>query len=168
VQEIPKQWTKWLSLAELWYNTSFYSSLQCTPFKALYGMDLPPGILPQLKLTDHLDVLVILKERQLFTEMLKSHLAKAQNRMKIFAHNNRSDKSFQVGETILLKLQPYAQSYVVNRLFPKLAFQYFGPYEVVEKVGHTTYKLRLPDNSMIHHVFNVSQLVFENSARTKN
>jgi hypothetical protein len=62
VQETPKQWTKWLSLAETWYNTSLYSSLQCTPFKALYGMDLPPGILPQLKLTDHLDVIVILKE----------------------------------------------------------------------------------------------------------
>jgi hypothetical protein len=66
---------------------------------------------------------------------------------------------------VLLKLQPYAQSSVVNHPFPKinhpfpkLAFKYFGPYEVAEKVGQTTYKLKLSDNSMIHPVFHVSQL----------
>jgi hypothetical protein len=158
VQETPKQWTKWLPLAELWYNTSFHSSLHCTLFKALYGVDPPSGILPQLKLTDNSDVSVILKERQLFTEILKNQLAKAQNKMKIFADSNKSVRAFQVGEALLLKLQPYAQSSMVNCPFPKLAFKYFGPYEVLAKVGQTTYKLKLPDNSMIHDVFHVSQL----------
>lgn len=34
----PNQLFKWLSLAEWWYNTSFHSSLQTTPFHALCGM----------------------------------------------------------------------------------------------------------------------------------
>lgn len=28
----PQKWKSWLSLAELWYNTSFHSSLGCSPF----------------------------------------------------------------------------------------------------------------------------------------
>ena len=30
-------WSDWLSTVELWYNTNFHTSLQLTPFEALYG-----------------------------------------------------------------------------------------------------------------------------------
>jgi hypothetical protein len=83
VHSTPKHRLKWLPLAELWYNTSFQSSLNCTPFKALYGVDPSPGVLPSLKPAEHQDVADLLKERQWFVEMLKEHLAKARNRMKL-------------------------------------------------------------------------------------
>jgi hypothetical protein len=94
----------------------------------------------------------------MFIEMLKDQLSKAQNRMKVFADQKCTERSFQVGEHVLLKLQPYAQRSVVNKAFPKLAFKYFGSYEVLEKIGLAAYKLQLLASSAIHHVFHVSQL----------
>ena len=33
----PKMWSKWLPLAEYWYNTNFYTAFQTTSFEAVYG-----------------------------------------------------------------------------------------------------------------------------------
>jgi hypothetical protein len=111
-----------------------------------------------LKLSDHEDVSDILKERQLFNEMLKEQLKNAQNHMKLYADAKRSERAFQVGDKVLLKLQPYTQGSVVSRPYPKLAFKYFGPYTVLEKIGSVAYKIQLPDESKIHNVFYVSRL----------
>lgn len=45
----PRQWVKWLTLAEWWYNTNYHNSLKSTPFQALYGfppVQVPLGSLP--------------------------------------------------------------------------------------------------------------------------
>lgn len=40
----PNKWHSWLSLAGFWYNTSFHSSLNMSPYQSLYGIvpTLPP------------------------------------------------------------------------------------------------------------------------------
>jgi hypothetical protein len=55
-----------------------------------------------------------------------------------------------------LKLQPYAQSAVVN--CPKLSMKYFGSYMILSKIGNVAYKLELPANYQVHPVFHVSRL----------
>ncbi|GJY06575.1 retrotransposon-related protein [Tanacetum coccineum] len=39
--ERPKEWAKWLALAEYWYNTNYHTAINTTPFEAVYGQ--PPS-----------------------------------------------------------------------------------------------------------------------------
>jgi hypothetical protein len=63
-----------------------------------------------------------------------------------------------VDESVLLKLQPYAQTTVANHPRAKLAYKFYGPFKVVQRIGAVSYKLALPEDSRIHPVFHISQL----------
>jgi hypothetical protein len=153
VQDKPKQWRALLPLAELWYNSTFHTSLGCSPFKALYGHEPDLGALPAVE--EDSPVSGMLMDRAAQIEILKQRLTEAQNRMKMYADRKRSEREFQVGDMVLLK---HAQASVVNRPYPKLAYKYFGPYTVLEKIGQVAYRLALPAESKIHNVFHVSQI----------
>jgi hypothetical protein len=55
--------------------------------------------------------------------------------MKWQADNFRYERSFQVGEDVFLKLQPYVQSFLAPRANQKLPFKFFGPLKIIGKVG---------------------------------
>jgi hypothetical protein len=156
--QMATKWIQWLSLAEYWYNTSFHSALGTSPFEVLYGR--PPR---QFGITigstcSVPDLQSWLQERQLMQDLLRQHLERVRLRMKHQADKGRTERTFAVGDLVFLKLQPYIQSSVAPRAHHKLLFKYYGPYQVLERVGKVAYRLALPESSRIHPVIHVSQL----------
>ena len=50
------------------------------------------------------------------------------------------------------------QSSLADRANQKLAFKFFGPFRIIERIGSVAYRLEIPASSSIHPVFHVSQL----------
>ncbi|XP_077251451.1 uncharacterized protein LOC143890638 [Tasmannia lanceolata] len=78
--------------------------------------------------------------------------------MKMQADMHRTEREFEVGTWVYLRLQPYRQTSISLRRSLKLAPRFFGPFQIIERIGPVSYKLKLPDDSRIHPVFHVSCL----------
>lgn len=154
----PTKWCKWLSLAEYWYNTTFHSALNKSPFEVLYGYKPKHfGIQDGTSETTP-DLVQWLKEKEDMNKLVQQQLLRAQQRMKSQADKKRMERSFQVGDSVYLKLQPYVQTSIARRSNQKLSYKYFGPYKIQQRVGAVAYKLDLPQGSKIHPVVHVSLL----------
>jgi hypothetical protein len=68
------------------------------------------------------------------------------------------EKEFTIGDKVYLKLQPYIQSSVAPSGNQKLSYRFFGPFEIVARIGAVAYKQNLPEDAKIHPVIHVSQL----------
>ncbi|GJZ49463.1 putative reverse transcriptase domain-containing protein [Tanacetum coccineum] len=84
-------WHIHLSLAECSYNNSYYSSIQCALFEALYGRKYMSSVLSA--------------EKRLNT---------ARDRQKSYADNRRKLLEFEVEDQVLLKVSPWKGKYLVD------------------------------------------------------
>ena len=68
--------------------------------------------------------------------------------MKQQGNQHRSERSFDVGDWVFLRLQPYKQMSLKQAMKDnKLQSNYYGPYKVLQKIGTMDYKLELPASS---------------------
>lgn len=126
-----------------------------TPFQALYGRPLPHLVcFVSPTSIDSLDNMML--ERNAILDELQLKMARFQQIMCHYANKHRQYVSYQIGDSIYLKLQPYRQKSLASR--PNRKPPFFGPYTISQKIGPVAYKLKLPPTCLIHRVFHASQL----------
>lgn len=96
-------------------------------------------------------------QRQML-QLIRDNISRAQVRMRLQVNTHRTDQSFNEGDWVLLRLQPYQQLSVSGRGPPKLAKRYVGPFRVLRVIGAVAYELDLSAEAQVHPVFHVSKL----------
>nr|XP_028959268.1 uncharacterized protein LOC114825093 [Malus domestica] len=135
-------------------------------FQAVYGYP-PPSVtsyLPGSSAVHLVDLTLI--DRDTLLKQLRENMLIAQQRMRQQADKHQSERIFQIGDWVFLKLHPYRQTSVSKTHCPILALHYYGPFQVVARVGLVTYTLALPPQSRIHPTFHVSLLKPQVGAHT--
>ena len=94
-------------MAEFWYNTNHHSAINTTPYEVVYGQT-PPLHIPYVageSVVEAVDRSMLAREEAI--KMCKFHLKRAQDRMVNQANKHRSERVFDVGMWVYLKLQPH-------------------------------------------------------------
>lgn len=147
-QDKPTAWASYLGWAEFCHNTTYNETIRMTPFQALYGR-LPPTVPPFAPgSTKNQALEELLMERDELIRTLKANIRQAQARMKLKADAGRRELEFQIGDMVLVKLQPYRQSSVAGRKPPKLSKRYYGSFEITDRIGAVSYRLKLPQTEV--------------------
>ncbi|KAL5578044.1 hypothetical protein UlMin_019743 [Ulmus minor] len=135
-------WNRYLPLIEFSYNNSYQATIGMAPYEALYGRRSPEFV----------------EDTTQAVKKIQARMKSAQSRQKSYADKRQRPLEFQVGDSVFLKVSPFKGVIRFGKR-GKLNPRYIGPYEILERVGKTAYRLALPPNlASVHNVFHVSML----------
>ncbi|RVW65013.1 hypothetical protein CK203_062551 [Vitis vinifera] len=128
------------------------------PYEALYGGLLDPPMCWMESGEPSLIGQELVQETTNKIQVVRDRLLVAQSRHKSYADHRRRPLEFQIGDHVFLHVTPWKGVFRFGKR-GKLAPRYFGPFEILQKIGEVAYKLALPPQlSSIHDVFHVSML----------
>ncbi|KAM2004949.1 hypothetical protein ACFX15_000188 [Malus domestica] len=158
VMQFGDSWHDRLDLMEFAYNNSFHSSIGMSPFEALYGKACRTPLCWSEVGERILEGPEIVDETTQNIQVIKFNLKVSQDRQKSLADRHTTDRMYNVGDYVFLKLSPW-RGVVRFGKKGKLSPRYIGPYEITERIGEVAYRLELPlELSKVHNVFHVSML----------
>ena len=149
-------WAEWLACAEFSLNNKINASTGYSPFFLNYGRHPTRPLLPLRSSPSSVPRADLFAKQMsdLATET-KSALKLANDAMKrSYDAKHRDSPPLSPGSLVLLD----ARGIDTQRPSRKLDDKRHGPFEVVEPIGATSYRLRLPSSWKIHDVFHVSKL----------
>lgn len=156
--DISGNWDELLPLMELAYNNSHHASTRMTPFEAFYGRPCKLQICWDKVEKKKMIGPELVDETTVMIFVIRKKLQTAQCRWKGYTDNKRRDLAFETSDHVYLKVSP------MNGLLRfeeegKLSPRFIGPFEILERVGTTSYTVTLPSGySRIHNVFYISML----------
>ena len=158
VLQFGESWHKRLDLIEFVYNNSYHSSIGMSPFEALYGISCCTPLCWSEVGERALEGPEIVEETTQNIQVIKSNLKAAQDRQKSLADKHATDRVYNVGDWVFLKLSSW-KGVVRFGKKAKLSPRYIRPYQITERVGEVAYRLELPPElAKVHDVFHVSML----------
>jgi hypothetical protein len=151
----PQQWLRWLPWAEFVFNTAYQSSLRDTPFRVIYGRDLPSIRSYEPRDTRVAAVAKSMEERAEFLADIRYRLEQAQAVQKLHYDKQHRHVAYQVGDWALLRLRQRAASSLPRASTSKLKPRFYGPYRVTELINDVAVRLELPPRARLHDVFHI-------------
>nr|GEZ94497.1 putative reverse transcriptase domain, ribonuclease H-like domain, aspartic peptidase domain protein [Tanacetum cinerariifolium] len=100
-------WDTHLPLVEFSYNNSYYTSIKCAPFEALYGRKCRSPVIWTEVGESQLVGLEIVQEMTEKIIQIKERLKTAMSRQKSYADKRRKPLELKVGDRVLLKVSPW-------------------------------------------------------------
>ena len=152
-----QKWEECLPMVEFAYNNGYQESLRMSRFEALYGRSCNTPISwsdPVNKVLIGPDMLADMEHEM---QVIKKNLNATQDRQKSYADQNRLLKELQVGEHVYLHTKQKKSSLQIGSC-AKLAPRFYGPFNIVERIGLVAYQLALPPTVKVHDVFHISLL----------
>jgi hypothetical protein len=162
VQNDPTEWSKWLDILQFVYNNATHSSHGEAPAQLLMGYT--PRAPADFIVEEALDVKRINAGAAERICLLQAHRIAARDAIQ----RSRDKQAFQYdklrrmflfekGDLVLIN--PFKLDLVESHgIGTKLRQRRLGPFEVLERVSPTSYRLRLPDTYPMHNVVNVEHL----------
>ena len=124
----PTRWVSFLPWAEYVLNTSHHTTLNMSPFQALYGRP-SPTILPYQEGSSKVAIVdSLLLDWDVLLKTLRDNLIRAQKRMRDVANRKRRDDEFQVGDKVFLSYNHIAKDRCLDLNRPNLPLGITGHF----------------------------------------
>lgn len=146
-------WADWLAIAEFAYNNREHSATKMSPFYVNTGRH-PMDPSPTSTSSSNLSAEEFAKHLKEIHSLAQANLVKAADDMKRYHDRHAGEEIiYEAGAKVFLD----GRHIKTNRPSAKMEDKWFGPFEVMEKVGASAYRLKLPRTwRQVHPVFNVS------------